>query len=88
MLFSELKWSHSVSHPLSVFMNDQNTSNFSSTGVFIYSVALDFPDVTGVIMWAAYFSGDDIVDYPRPALTLSGDIDGQTLITTIATSFQ
>ena len=69
-------------------MNDQNTSNFSSIGVFIYSVALDVPDVTGVIMWAAYFSGDDMVDYPRPALTLSGDIDGQTLITTIATSFQ
>lgn len=57
-------------------------------GVFIYDAALDFPEVTGVVMWAAYFSGNDMEDYPRPALTLSGDIDGQTQITTIATSFQ
>ena len=57
-------------------------------GTFIYDVALDFPEVTGVIMWAAYFVGNDMEVYPRPALTLSGDIDGQTQITIIATSFQ
>ncbi len=58
------------------------------TGVFAIDVALNFPEVSGVVLWAAFFASDDMVDYPNPALTLAGDIDGQTDISIIASSFQ
>ena len=73
---------------------DRLPSVFSSTlciGTYLQSYIDRQPSIArGVMLWASYLWGRtaDLASYPTPIMHLSGDLDGQVKITTIAKPFR
>ncbi|XP_035828815.1 uncharacterized protein LOC101861622 [Aplysia californica] len=57
-------------------------------GVFLPSYAKDSPLKAVVLLGSYLTSGNSLSGYPKPILTLSGELDGQTRITRIALTYK